>query len=160
MYAHTVSFPERDAHCLQVADSFFGRWFQLEGSGHKKEREGSRFLTEIRAGLTTWVRSVVLSVLDHRLNDSQAAMAYIISVNASILKDSGGTCVCPEGVDCVTAPDDTYTACVAEVQRDLITTTAAVACLASCLMGLLANLPVGMAPGLGLNAYVSSLCIP
>ncbi|KZV59487.1 hypothetical protein PENSPDRAFT_760424 [Peniophora sp. CONT] len=119
-----------------VADSFVGRWFQLEGSGHKSEREGSRFLTEIRAGLTTW-----------------AAMAYIISVNASILKDSGGTCVCPEGVDCITAPDDTYTACVAEVQRDLITTTAAIACLASCLMGLLANLPVGMAPGLGLNAY-------
>jgi xanthine/uracil/vitamin C permease (AzgA family) len=40
------------------------------------------------------------------------------------------------------------------VRQDLITTTAAVSALASCLMGLLANLPIGLAPGLGLNAYV------
>lgn len=117
-----------------VADSFVGRWFSLEGSGAKKEREGSRFITEIRAGLTTW-----------------AAMAYIISVNASILADSGGTCECPTNDGCTT--DDTYAACLTEVQRDLITTTAAVSALASGLMGILANLPVGMAPGLGLNAY-------
>ncbi|KAJ7502794.1 hypothetical protein B0H11DRAFT_1711757, partial [Mycena galericulata] len=38
-----------------VADSFVGRWFHLEGSGHSRERIGSRFTTEIRAGLTTWV---------------------------------------------------------------------------------------------------------
>ena len=43
-----------------------------------------------------------------------------------------------------------------EVRKDLITTTAAVSALASFLMGLLANLPVGLAPGLGVNAYVSS----
>ncbi|KAF7973797.1 hypothetical protein HWV62_14158 [Athelia sp. TMB] len=43
--------------------------------------------------------------------------------------------------------------CVAEVQKDMITSTAAIAALSSFLMGLLANLPVGMAPGLGLNAY-------
>jgi xanthine/uracil/vitamin C permease (AzgA family) len=43
---------------------------------------------------------------------------------------------------------------VEEVRQDLITTTAAVSALASCLMGLLANLPIGLAPGLGLNAYV------
>ncbi|TFY76336.1 hypothetical protein EWM64_g7677 [Hericium alpestre] len=107
-----------------VADSFVGRWFQLEGSGVQKEREGSRFL---------------------------AAMAYIISVNASIIKDSGGTCECATNDGCV--DDPTYGACVLEVQRDLITTTAAVSALASFLMGMLANLPVGMAPGLGLNAY-------
>lgn len=41
------------------------------------------------------------------------------------------------------------------MQRDLITTTASISALSSFLMGLLANLPVGMAPGLGLNAYVS-----
>ncbi|THH04520.1 hypothetical protein EW146_g10154, partial [Bondarzewia mesenterica] len=111
-----------------VADSIVGRWFQLEGSGAAREREGSRFLTELRAGLTTW-----------------------ISVNASILSDSGGTCVCPTNDGCVS--DATYTACVSEIRRDLITTTAAVSALASGLMGFFANLPVGMAPGLGLNAY-------
>jgi AGZA family xanthine/uracil permease-like MFS transporter len=79
-------------------------------------------------------------------------MAYIISVNASILSDSGGTCVCP--VDDCTAPNVEYDICVNDVRNDLITSTAAISALASFLMGLLANLPVGMAPGLGLNAYV------
>ncbi|TFK38450.1 xanthine/uracil permease [Crucibulum laeve] len=117
-----------------VARSFVGRWFKLEGSGVVGERIGSRFTTEIRAGLTTW-----------------ASMAYIISVNASILSDSGGTCVCPTNDLCMT--DDVYLTCVAEVRQDLITATAAIAALSSFLMGLLANLPVGLAPGLGLNAY-------
>ncbi|KAL1699551.1 permease family-domain-containing protein [Schizophyllum commune] len=117
-----------------IADSFVGRWFKLEGSGHVKERIGSRFTTELRAGITTW-----------------AAMAYIISVNASILSDSGGTCVCNTSDLCVT--DSEYLSCVEEVRKDMITATAASAALASFLLGLLANLPVGMAPGLGLNAY-------
>lgn len=46
-----------------VATSLVGRRFRLQGSGHPKEREGARFLTEIRAGLATFF-----------------AMAYIISV--------------------------------------------------------------------------------
>ncbi|KAG2134678.1 permease family-domain-containing protein [Suillus cothurnatus] len=118
----------------QVADSAIGRWFRLEGSGHAREREGSRFMTDIRAGITTW-----------------AAMAYIISVNASIVSDSGGTCVCEAANNCATDP--TYLQCVQEVKQDLITSTAAMSALASVLMGALANLPVGMAPGMGLNAY-------
>jgi len=39
------------------------------------------------------------------------------------------------------------------VQRDLITTTAAISGFSSCLFGLLTNLPVALAPGMGLNAY-------
>jgi AGZA family xanthine/uracil permease-like MFS transporter len=120
----------------QVAYSPVGRWFRLEGSGHPKEREGSRFVTEIRAGLTTW-----------------AAMAYIISVNASILSDSGGTCVCTSTTDPTCLTDTDYANCVNDVRNDLIVSTAAMSALSSFLMGLLANLPVGMAPGLGLNAY-------
>ncbi|KAF8180856.1 purine transporter [Pholiota molesta] len=118
----------------KVAKTVVGKWFQLEGSGAKRERKGSRFITEIRAGLTTW-----------------AAMAYIISVNASILSDSGGTCECPTADLCVN--DETYLICVSEVRQDLITSTAAISALSSFLMGLLANIPVGLAPGLGLNAY-------
>ncbi|CAK5281425.1 unnamed protein product [Mycena citricolor] len=121
---------------LIAADSVVGRWFRLEGSGHPKERIGSRFTTEIRAGLTTW-----------------AAMAYIISVNAAILADSGATCVCPTPDHCPNGSNPEYDVCLGEVRNDLIISTAAVAALASFLMGFLANLPVGMAPGLGLNAY-------
>ncbi|OCB91506.1 hypothetical protein A7U60_g1241 [Sanghuangporus baumii] len=80
-------------------------------------------------------------------------MAYIISVNASILADSGGTCVCPATSTDLCASDAEYGLCLNELQRDLITATAAAACLASFLMGLFANIPVGLAPGLGLNAY-------
>ncbi|KAH9959297.1 permease family-domain-containing protein [Russula dissimulans] len=127
----TRMFDQVDAF---VSHSFVGRWFKLEGSGVPDERRGSRFLTEIRAGLTTW-----------------AAMAYIISVNAAIISDSGGTCVCPTGDGCTS--DTTYLNCVADVHRDLITTTAAISALSTFLMGLLANIPVGLAPGLGLNAY-------
>ncbi|EJD00393.1 uncharacterized protein FOMMEDRAFT_22208 [Fomitiporia mediterranea MF3/22] len=129
-----VSFVDR--FNARVAASAFGRWFRLEGSGHPRQRVGSRFFTEIRAGITTW-----------------AAMAYIISVNASILSQSGGTCVCPATSTDMCQTDATYGACVNEVQRDLITATAAAAALASFLMGLFANIPVGLAPGLGLNAY-------
>jgi AGZA family xanthine/uracil permease-like MFS transporter len=76
-------------------------------------------------------------------------------VNASIISDSGGTCVCPTPDLCVN--DTVYLACVDEVRRDLITSTAAISAMASFLMGLLANLPVGLAPGLGLNAYVRAI---
>jgi xanthine/uracil/vitamin C permease (AzgA family) len=79
-----------------------------------------------------------------------------ISVNASILSDSGGTCVCEAANNCATDP--TYLQCVQEVKQDLITSTAAMSALASVLMGALANLPVGMAPGMGLNAYVRLSC--
>lgn len=53
-----------------VARSFLGRHFRLEGSGHPLERNGSKFLTEIRAGAVTF-----------------AAMAYIVSI---LHKDRNG----------------------------------------------------------------------
>lgn len=53
---------------MAMAKSKIGYRFRLEFSGHRYERKGSRFLTEIRAGLATFF-----------------AMAYIISVNASIV---------------------------------------------------------------------------
>jgi len=62
--------------------------------------------------------------------------------------------VCTREDLCVS--DSDYLSCQNEIRQDLITTTAAIAALSSFLMGALANLPVGLAPGLGLNAYVSS----
>ncbi|KAF4980625.1 hypothetical protein FDECE_17841 [Fusarium decemcellulare] len=58
-----------------------------------------------------------------------ATMAYIIAVNAALLSQSG------------------------DVRRDLVTATAAVSGMASFMFGLLTNLPVAIAPGMGLNAY-------
>lgn len=59
---------------MAMAKSVVGRRFRLEFSGHGQERKGSRFLTEVRAGLATFF-----------------AMAYIISVNASIVQSKSFT---------------------------------------------------------------------
>lgn len=40
-----------------------------------------------------------------------------------------------------------------EINRDLVTGTAAIAALASFAMGFFANMPIALAPGMGLNAY-------
>ena len=122
---------------VAVATSRVGHYFRLQGSGHPKERPNSYFFTEIRAGLATFF-----------------AMAYIISVNASIVSQSGGTCVCARTPEDFTCDKDTqYMLCVQDVQRDLITATAAIACLTTVCMGLFANMPIALAPGMGLNAY-------
>jgi len=121
---------------LAVARSRVGRYFRLDGSGHPQERPASYFFTELRAGMATFF-----------------AMAYIISVNASIVSDSGGTCVCPPGNPDFCATDPDYALCVQLIKRDLVTATAAIAALTSFCMGLFANLPIALAPGMGLNAY-------
>lgn len=72
-------------------------------------------------------------------------------MNASIVADSGGTCVC-NGPDLCVA-DEEYLLCKGVIKRDLITATAAISAFASFFMGLLANMPVALAPGMGLNAY-------
>ncbi|KAG0353144.1 permease family-domain-containing protein [Gamsiella multidivaricata] len=122
-----------------VAESSIGKHFRLEGSGARRERIGSKFTTELRAGLTTFV-----------------TMAYIISVNSLIVTDSGGTCECNKSdnateVGCSTDP--AYMECLQVLKLDLVTATAAIACFSTLLMGLFANLPIGLAPGMGLNAY-------
>lgn len=120
----------------RIAASPVGWWFQLDGSGHPKERKGSYFFTEMRAGLATFF-----------------AMAYIIAVNASIVSDSGGTCVCnetptPGSLACENNTE--YLLCVAEVKKDLVTATSAISALGTFMMGFWANLYVNPEiPGIG-----------
>ncbi|KAJ1981508.1 hypothetical protein H4R35_000674 [Dimargaris xerosporica] len=122
----------------RVAQSVVGRYFRLEGSKTPRVRPNSKFTTELYAGLTTFV-----------------TMAYIVSTNALILSDTGGTCVCddPSGDNPTCEGVDEYEACVYAIKKDIITATCAIACISSILMGLVANLPFGLAPGMGLNAY-------
>ncbi|KAJ5042990.1 uncharacterized protein L3040_004379 [Drepanopeziza brunnea f. sp. 'multigermtubi'] len=130
---------------MAVARGPVGRHFRVEFSGHPHERKGSRFITEIRAGLATFF-----------------AMAYIISVNASIVAASGGTCVCMPSEDYPTdnhcnnidnPSTPAYNSCKQEINRDMVTATAAISCLTSFCMGFFANMPIALAPGMGLNAY-------
>ncbi|KAH8709955.1 purine transporter [Phaeosphaeriaceae sp. PMI808] len=135
-----MGFIERNKAALNdvVAGSFVGRYFHLDGSGHRNEIKNARFTTELRAGLTTFF-----------------TMAYIIAVNAAILTDSGGTCVCKDPVDPTCLKDPEYNLCLVEINRDFVTATAAIAALGSFLMGIAANLPVAVAPAMGLNAYLA-----
>jgi AGZA family xanthine/uracil permease-like MFS transporter len=76
-------------------------------------------------------------------------MAYIIAVNASVLSDTGGTCVCRDPTDPTCMGSNSfgteYSMCVSGLKRDLITATAAIAGLSSILFGFLTNLPVALA---------------
>lgn len=138
-----------------IAKSRVGKRFKLA-------ERNSTFTTELRAGTATFL-----------------TMAYILAVNASILTDSGGTCGVSDCIqlcsnssiplsDCtgpnlrVIQPDDSckfdpvnpgYTACLDRVRKDLIVATVASSLIGCLLMGLFANLPLALAPGMGTNAY-------
>ncbi|KAF3534623.1 hypothetical protein DY000_02043473 [Brassica cretica] len=116
------------------------------GKRFKLAERNSTFTTELRAGTATFL-----------------TMAYILAVNASILSDSGGTCSVS---DCVplcsnpallpsqcTGPGLSYAACLEGLRKDLIVATVASSLIGCVIMGLMANLPLALAPGMGTNAY-------
>ncbi|WMV33674.1 hypothetical protein MTR67_027059 [Solanum verrucosum] len=122
-----------------VAESRVGKRFKL------KERN-TNFTTEIRAGTTTFL-----------------TMAYILAVNASILSDSGGTCSVSDCIPLCSDPTVSttnctnnhpgYAACLEKTRKDLIVATVASSLIGCVIMGVLANLPLALAPGMGTNAY-------
>jgi AGZA family xanthine/uracil permease-like MFS transporter len=80
------------------------------------------------------------------------SMAYILAVNPRILSDSGGPCV-PDPEELGGIFGSEYNSCIEAVKREYITSTA-IASMAGCLfMGFAANLPIALAPGMGMNAY-------
>lgn len=109
----------------KVAASKVGAFFDLEG-------RKSTFTTEIKAGTATFL-----------------TMAYILAVNPRLLADSGASCVAPDGN--IFAPE--YEECLEEVRRQYVTATAIGSFIGCLLMGFLANLPIALAPGMGMNAY-------
>ncbi|PON45641.1 Adenine/guanine permease AZG [Parasponia andersonii] len=123
-----------------VSKSFIGRYFKLEA-------RKSCFTKELRAGLATFL-----------------TMAYIITVNATVIADSGGTCSVADcsapanqtaTSDCMVKPNAGYQACLSRTKSDLIVATVLSAMVGSIAMGVLANLPLGLAPGMGPNAYLA-----
>lgn len=108
-----------------IQNSFIGRFFELE------ERK-TNFYTEFRGAVATFL-----------------TMAYILAVNPAILADSGGPCVAADGN--IFSPE--YLTCKDEIKKEYITATAISAMVGCFVMGIMANLPVALAPGMGLNAY-------
>ncbi|XP_051138219.1 adenine/guanine permease AZG1-like [Andrographis paniculata] len=136
-----------------VAKSRVGKYFKIAD-------RNTSFTTELRAGTATFL-----------------TLAYILAVNASILEDSGGTC---SFSDCIaTCPDPNgtptncstpllppeypsckfnpvnpgYARCLERTRKDLIVATVASSLIGCTIMGLAANLPLAVAPGMGTNAY-------
>ncbi|PHT53724.1 Adenine/guanine permease AZG1 [Capsicum baccatum] len=124
-----------------ISKSRIGKYFKLEA-------RKSSFTKEFRAGTATFL-----------------TMAYIITVNASILSDSGGTCTVSDctfprnqtsvSPDCMFKQNEGYENCVTKMKSDFIVGTALASMIGSFAMGLLANLPLGLAPGMGPNAYLA-----
>ncbi|KAL0341216.1 UNVERIFIED_CONTAM: Adenine/guanine permease AZG1 [Sesamum radiatum] len=139
-----------------VAESRIGKRFKLT-------ERNTTFTTELRAGTATFL-----------------TMAYILAVNASILSDSGGTCsvsdcipLCSDPsispLECVTRPDARlvppdaackfnpvnpgYASCLEKTRKDLIVATVVASLIGCAIMGVFANLPLALAPGMGANAY-------
>ncbi|CAH1433456.1 unnamed protein product [Lactuca virosa] len=126
------------------------------GKRFKLTERNTTFTTELRAGTATFL-----------------TMAYILVVNASIITDSGGTCsvknctsaipICLDPPNCtLMLPPDScklppvdpgYTDCLLRTRKDLIVATTAASLIACLSMGLFANLPFALAPGMGTNAY-------
>ncbi|KAG5243170.1 hypothetical protein IMY05_006G0090000 [Salix suchowensis] len=138
-----------------VAKSRVGKRFKLV------ERK-TTFTTEVRAGTTTFL-----------------TMAYILAVNGNILADSGGTCSvsdciplcsnptiplsnCTASTYRIIKPDESckfnpvnpgYADCLQKTRKDLIVATVASSLIGCLIMGVLAILPLSLAPGMGTNAY-------
>ncbi|TXG51338.1 hypothetical protein EZV62_023862 [Acer yangbiense] len=125
-----------------VSKSFVGKYFKLEAIK-------SCFTRELRAGTATFL-----------------TIAYIITVNATILSDSGGMCSIADCFapamnqkstptpDCMFKQSNVgYQNCLVKTKSDLIVSTSLSSMIGSFAMGVLANLPLGLAPGMGPNAY-------
>jgi AGZA family xanthine/uracil permease-like MFS transporter len=84
-------------------------------------------------------------------------VSYILAVNANIVTSTGGMCIkegrCLIGVPAnVQLPD--CQECITTLRASLISATAASCVVSHFLMGVLGNLPLAIAPAMGLNAYL------
>jgi adenine/guanine/hypoxanthine permease len=107
-----------------VEASCVGRWFKL------KER-GARCSVEVTGGLASYL-----------------TVAYISPLIAGMVAATGATCDVSAGVT-----EAEYAACKQQVQRELITSVGLASAASTLLMGLWANLPFLLAPGIGTAAY-------
>ncbi|GAB2269722.1 hypothetical protein Dimus_004644 [Dionaea muscipula] len=123
-----------------VSNSIIGKYFKLE------ERK-TCFTRELRAATTTFL-----------------AMAYVISVVASVLSASGGTCSVSDcsptfngtiSHDCRSKPNAGYEGCISVIKSDLVVSVSLASMVGCLAMGILANMPFGLAPGTGQSMYMT-----
>lgn len=108
-----------------VENSCIGRFFKF------KERD-AEFTKEFKGAITSFLAS-----------------AYILAVNPRILADSGGPCVAPDG----NIFAEEYEDCLFEIRKQFVTSTAIASMFGCFVMGLMANYPILLSCGMGMNAY-------
>ena len=119
-----------------------GRYFRF------KERR-AKLSTEMRGGVITFFM-----------------VAYALAVNPQILGVTGGTCdaatLCDpdeyriQGHACLfDSENEAAVNCLSTLKMSLTTATAATSLIACFISGYFANLPVALAPGMGINIYVA-----
>ena len=120
--------------------SWIGGFFTL------KSRK-TTFSSEVRAGTISFLMIV-----------------YVLALNPQIIGSTGGTCnaeeLCSEveykvqGDSCLFTTDNPAAGQCLETFKMSLTTATAIASLVSCfIIGFFANLPMGLAPGIGINVY-------
>ncbi|GAB4860524.1 hypothetical protein Ancab_035684 [Ancistrocladus abbreviatus] len=123
-----------------ISNSRVGRYFKLEA-------RKTCFTREFRAASTTFL-----------------AMAYSISVVATVLSESGGTCSVSDCTppekgtltqDCRSKANIGYEKCIQTVKNELVVAVSVSSTIGCFLMGVLANMPFGLAPGTGQAMYMT-----
>jgi len=120
--------------------SWIGRFFTF------RDRQ-ARLGKELHAGLISFLMIV-----------------YTLTVNPQIISTTGGTCdaesLCdPDlyklfGKDCLyVSGNGEAVDCILNFRRSVTTATAVASLIASFMIGFFANLPMGLAPGIGINVY-------
>lgn len=120
--------------------SWIGGFFTL------KSRK-TTFSSEVRAGTISFLMIV-----------------YVLALNPQIIGSTGGTCNAEElcsdveykvqGDSCLFTTDNPAAGQCLEMFKMSLTTATAIASLVSCfIIGFFANLPMGLAPGIGINVY-------
>lgn len=77
-----------------------------------KERKGSKFFTEIRAGLTTFFTMAYIIAVNVSFPLAEFKQNADLLPKASILSQSGGTCVCKDPNDPTCSTDADYNTCL------------------------------------------------
>jgi AGZA family xanthine/uracil permease-like MFS transporter len=143
-----------------VSKSAVGRYFKLDA-------RNSCFTREVRAGTATFLTmAYILAVNASILTDSGGPCTVAdctstcsdssIAVSACQGRSANGSAlslVIP-GVECKFPPvNPGYEACLDRTKKDLIVATVASSLIGCFIMGVFANLPLALAPGMGTNAY-------
>lgn len=143
-----------------VSKSAVGRYFKLDA-------RNSCFTRELRAGTATFLTmAYILAVNASILTDSggpctvsdctSSCSDSSVAVSACQGLSANGTAlslVLP-GVECKFPPVNAgYRECLDRTKKDLIVATVASSLIGCFIMGVFANLPLALAPGMGTNAY-------